>query len=50
MFCSFLVLILCKDLEKRLAAANLDPEWAAVLRDLNRLQEVEIDHHGERFI
>ena len=49
-FCSFLALILRKDLEERLAAANLKPEWAEVLRDLDRLQEVEVAHDGKRFI
>ncbi len=47
-FCSFLALILRKDLEERLAAANLKPDWAEVLRDLDRLQEVEVAHDGKR--
>ena len=49
-FCSFLALVLRKELEHRLAAANLKPEWAELLRDLDRLQDVEVAHQGKRFI
>jgi hypothetical protein len=49
-FCSFLALVLRKELDERLAAANLKPEWAELLRDLDRLQEVEVAHQGKRFI
>ena len=50
MFCSFLALVLRKELQDRLAAAGLAPEWAEVLRDLDRLQEVEVAQDGKRFI
>jgi hypothetical protein len=49
-FCSFLALVLQKELRDRLAAAGLDVEWAAALRDLDRLQEVEVEQDGKRFI
>ena len=49
-FCSFLALVLRKELLDRLAAAGLKPEWAEVLRDLDRLQEVEVAQDGKRFI
>jgi transposase len=49
-FCSFLALVLRKELQDRLAAAGLTLEWAEVLRDLDRLQEVEVDQDGKRFI
>ena len=49
-FCSFLALVLRKELQDRLATAGLDPEWAEVLRDLDRLQEVEVAQDGKRFI
>ncbi len=26
------------------------PEWAEVLRDLDRCHEIEVDHDGERFV
>jgi transposase len=37
-FCSFLALVLMKELQGRLAAKNLDLEWADVLRDLEALR------------
>jgi transposase len=49
-FCSFLALVLQKALRDRLAAAGLEFEWADVLRDLDRLQEVEVEQDGKRFI
>jgi hypothetical protein len=49
-FCSFLALVLRKELQDRLAAAGLAPEWAEVLRDLDRLQEVEVEQDAKRFI
>ncbi len=41
-FCSFLALVLMKDLEERLAAKGWAPEWAQVLRDLEALRVVEL--------
>jgi hypothetical protein len=49
-FCSFLALVLRKDLEERLRAARLKPEWRELLADLDRLQEVEEEQDGKRFI
>lgn len=49
-FCSFLALVLRKELEERLAAAQLKPEWRDLLADLDRLQEVEVEQDGKRFI
>jgi hypothetical protein len=49
-FCSFLALVVQKELRDRLAAAGLGFEWAEVLRDLDRLQEVEVEQDGKRFI
>jgi transposase len=48
-FCSFLALILRKALLDRLEAAGHVYEWADVLRDLEALQEVEVEHHDKRF-
>ena len=48
MFCIFLALR--NELDERLAAAGLNPEWTELLRDLDRLQEVEVAHQGKRFI
>ncbi|HEY2228583.1 MAG TPA: hypothetical protein VGI22_12770 [Xanthobacteraceae bacterium] len=49
-FCSFLALVLRKELEERLAAARLKPEWRALLADLDRLQEIEVEQDGKRFV
>ena len=49
-FCSFLALVLRKELEERLGAAQLKPEWCGLLADLDRLQEVEAEQDGKRFI
>src|SRR5215210_2373378 len=45
-FCSFLALILRKELDERCRAAGFRPEWGDVLRDLDRLQEVAISKDG----
>jgi Transposase DDE domain len=45
-FCSFLALILRKELDERCRNAGLRPEWGDVLHDLDRLQEVTISKDG----
>src|SRR5689334_24674461 len=45
-FCSFLALILRKELDERCSKAGFRPEWGDVLRDLDRLQEVTISKDG----
>jgi hypothetical protein len=47
-FCSFLALILRKELDERCRAARFRPEWGDVLRDLDRLQEVTISKDGRQ--
>ena len=49
-FCSFLALVLMKELHDRLEAKGLKLEWADIIRDLNRLQEVEIEQDQKRFV
>ena len=49
-FCSFLALVLRKALEDSLAAARLKPEWGALLRELDRLQEIQTEQEGKHFI
>ena len=49
-FCSFLALVLRKELDERLAASRLKPEWRQLLADLDRLQEIEVEQDGKRFI
>ena len=46
-FCSFLALVLRKELDKRCRTAGFRPEWGDVLRDLDRLQEVAISKGGQ---
>jgi hypothetical protein len=45
-FCSFLALILRKELDERCRMAGFRPEWGDVLRNLDRLQEVAISKDG----
>jgi hypothetical protein len=45
-FCSFLALILRKELDERCRDAGFRPEWGDVLGDLDRLQEVTITKDG----
>jgi transposase len=48
-FCSFLALLLRYELQARLQAKGRVCEWAEVLRDLERVQQVEVEHQGKRF-
>ena len=41
-FCSFLALLLRDELERRLAQRGYKLEWADILQDLERLQEIEL--------
>jgi hypothetical protein len=47
-FCSFLALILRKELDERCRMVGFRPEWGDVLRDLDRLQEVAITKDGRQ--
>lgn len=46
-FCSFLALVLRKELHDRCRAADLQPQWLDVLFDLNRLQEARLEQGGK---
>jgi len=48
-FCSFLALILRKELERRLNKAGCDFEWTDIKRDLEALQSVSIEENDKRF-
>jgi hypothetical protein len=48
-FCSFLALLLRKELQDRLEAQSEKFEWAEVLRDLDALQYTEVESEGKRF-
>src|ERR687893_976138 len=47
-FCSFLALILRKELDRRCRKAGFRPEWGDVLLDLDRLQEVRLTKGGQQ--
>jgi transposase len=49
-FCSFLALVLRQELEVRLAKDGHEFEWADVIQDLDRLQMVEVEQDGKRFL
>jgi transposase len=50
LFCSFLALLLRKELDERLATAGLDLEWGDIVRDLDRIEEITVDQGSKRFV
>jgi transposase len=49
-FCSFLALVMRKELQDRLERKGWNLEWADVIRDLDRLQEIEIHIDGKGYV
>jgi hypothetical protein len=49
-FCSFLALVLRQELQARSEERGHEFEWADVIRDLDRLQVVEVEQDGKRFL
>jgi hypothetical protein len=49
-FCSFLALVLRQELQARLEERGHEFEWADVIEDLDRLQVVEVEQDGKRFL
>src|ERR1700741_5154257 len=49
-FCSFLALLLAKELEDRLRRQSIAAEWDDILCDLDRLQEITLEQDGKRFL
>jgi len=49
-FCSFLALVLRKELDDRLAHHGHKLEWEDVIGDLGRLQYAEVEQDGKRFL
>jgi hypothetical protein len=47
-FCSFLALLLRKELIDRLVAAGRQFEWADIIRDLDQIVQTDIDQAGRR--
>ena len=48
-FCSFLALVLLKELERRLENSGHDFEWKRVRQDLQALQEITIEENNKKF-
>jgi hypothetical protein len=48
--CSFLALALRQELQSRLEGRVHEFEWADVIQDVDRLQVVEVDQEGKRFL
>ena len=46
-FCSFLALVLAKELTRLCDAKGLKPEWQPLLNDLDRLQQATIEKDGK---
>jgi transposase len=46
-FCSFLALVLAKELTRLCEAKGLKPEWQRLLNDLDRLQQATIEKDGK---
>lgn len=49
-FCSFLALVLRKELDRRLESAGHQFEWAEIKRDLRALQDVLIEDNGRSLL
>lgn len=49
-FCSFLALVLRKELDRRLEKAGHRFEWADIKQDLKSLQEISVEENGRRLI
>jgi hypothetical protein len=47
---SFLALLLRKDLDERLAAAGVTAEWADIVPDLDRVEQVTVEQGSKRFL
>jgi transposase len=47
-FCSFLALVLRKELERQLEKAGHVFEWSHIKQDLKALQEIHIEENGNR--
>ena len=49
-FCSFLALVLRKQLQDRVERHGWSLEWADIIRDLDRLGEVEMSIQGKHYV
>ena len=49
-FCSFLAILLIKELRRKMDVKGLKYEWNEILQALNRLEEIKIEKDGKRFL
>jgi transposase len=49
-FCSFLALLLRHELQTRLEQRGWKIEWADIIHDLDRLQEIELELEGKSYV
>jgi transposase len=49
-FCSFLAILLIKELRRKMDAKGLKYEWKQILQSLNKLEEIKIEKDGKRFL
>ncbi len=49
-FCSFLALVMIKEIQERLESKKMQFEWEDILQDLDALEEIEIEQNGKRFL
>ena len=49
-FCSFLALVVLKELQSKLAARGWTVEWERLKRDLDALEEITIENAGRTFV
>ncbi len=49
-FCSFLALVLLKELERRLEISGYDFEWRDIKQDLKALKEITIEEKGKKLL
>ena len=50
LFCSFLALLLRKELDKRLTAAEIKAEWPDIVRDLDRVEQIAVKQDNKHFL
>jgi hypothetical protein len=50
LFCSFLALLLRKELDERLIAAGVKTEWADIVHDLERVEQITVKQEAKHFV
>jgi hypothetical protein len=50
LFCSFLALLLRKELDERLIAAGVKTEWADIVYDLERVEQITVKQEAKHFV